>query len=383
VPRASAARELAYAKLLTARFAQAAPEVVFSSAASAEDHELSPSALILDYPQRARPVIAPTWARAMACSAKLESIADERAPSLLPGSVAPGGSRIIATQSDCPFQAVARHRLGAQPWPLRRAGLSAQERGSLLHEALAEFWRPVPDRTALLAFSAPTLAARIEAAVARALSKLPRPRWRCVPSIVRAGEVNRLSAMLAVWLAQESMRPPFAVRGVEVKQTLQLAGITFRLRLDRVDALDTGGLAILDYKSGDVERPGQWFDERPRASQLGLYTLAQRAADPDLAVRAAAYAQLKAGSVRVTGLAASSEDWPGLDLVTATGLFRDWPALESWWRTRLGALATEFAHGHAAVSPRRSPSPCRACGLYAVCRIQTVEHPQDDDAADE
>ena len=50
VPRASARREREYAQALTARFARAAPEVVFSSAANIDDHESSPSALILSYP---------------------------------------------------------------------------------------------------------------------------------------------------------------------------------------------------------------------------------------------------------------------------------------------------------------------------------------------
>lgn len=379
LPRASASRELAYAQMLTARFAHAAAEVVFSSAASADDHELSPSALILDYPQRAASNVAPTWARSMACSALLEAVADERAPSLAAGSIAPGGSRIVAAQSDCPFQAVARHRLDAEPWPVPRVGLSPQERGSLVHSALKAFWSVVPGRAALLAFPAAELAARIEAAVERALAERTRERSRSLPALVRSGEAHRLAALLDAWLALERERPDFAVGKLEAPQALQLGGLTFRLRLDRVDALASGGLAILDYKTGRVERPTQWFAERPRASQLGLYTLAQRAAQPDLAVRVVAYVQLAPGSVAVAGLAADEHVWPGLVPPAAVGPCADWPALEAWWGRRLGALAREIAQGHAAVAPRVSPSPCRSCRLHAVCRIQSVNHLEDDD----
>ena len=51
-----------------------------------------------------------------------------------------GGARLIEAQSDCPFKAIATHRLGAEPWPEPIDGLSAQERGILVHAALAAFW---------------------------------------------------------------------------------------------------------------------------------------------------------------------------------------------------------------------------------------------------
>jgi ATP-dependent helicase/nuclease subunit B len=383
VPRGSAARELTYAQTLTARFARAAAEVTLSSAASADDHALSPSALILAYPQRSLAAPASTWVDAIAHSATLEAVADEHAPSLAEGMIAPGGSRIVAAQSDCPFQAVARHRLGAQPWPALDVGLSAPERGLLLHSALAHFWHAVADHAALCALSAAALATAIAAAVEAALEALPASRWRNVPPVVRSSETRRLAALLESWLGLERGRAPFTVRQVEAEKTLGLGGLTFRLRLDRVDDLAAGGLAIVDYKSGRVERPGQWFDPRPRASQLGLYTLAQRALEPSLPVRVIAYGQLQAGAIGAFGLAADGADWPGLAAVADVAPGGDWPALEAWWQRRLGLLATEIAHGHAAVSPRESPLPCGRCGLQAVCRIQSARELFDSEAEDE
>jgi len=261
-------------------------------------------------------------------------------------------------------------------------GLSPSERGLLVHAALASFWRATRDHGTLSALAAVALAERIGTAVEEAVGTLPAARWRRVPPVVRASEARRLAALLDAWLLLERARAPFVVRGIELPQTLQLGGLTFQFRLDRVDTLAPEGLAILDYKTGPVERPTQWFDPRPRASQLGLYTLAQRAADPPQPVRVVAYAQLRADAVAVAGLAADTTAWPGLAAVAAVGPLPDWPALEPWWRGRLGALAAEIACGHAAVAPRESPSPCRSCGLYAVCRIQSVRHLQDSDADD-
>ncbi len=371
VPRASARREREYAEMLTARFARAAPEVLFSSAANVDDHESSPSALILPYPERPAPARAVPWARVMARGAKLETTVDNRAPPLAAGR-APGGARLIAAQSDCPFQAVARFRLCVEPWPVPFAGLSPQERGMLAHAAMAAFWTVVGNHAALLALAEGELAERVGTAVESALVLLPAPRWRTLPPLLRDGEARRLRGLLRAWLAVERGRPPFTVQAIESSTSLKLAGLEIGLRRDRIDALADGGVAILDYKTGRVDRPRRWFDERPRASQLGLYTLAQRAAQPTLAVRAIAYAALRPEGVAAVGVAADEHAWPALDRAAVIAPAGTWAGLEEWWRTRLEGLAAEIARGHAVVAPRPRPSPCPHCGLQPLCRIESI-----------
>ncbi|HEX3633800.1 MAG TPA: PD-(D/E)XK nuclease family protein [Casimicrobiaceae bacterium] len=382
LPRASAQRELEFARLLTDRFARAADEVVFSSATGLDDPPLSPSALVLAYPQRPQQPAPETWSASMARSAALESLVDERAPPVPPGSPIRGGARAIQTQSDCPFQAVARHRLGAQAWPTAGPGLAAFERGQLAHATLAAFWSAIPDRTSLLALEAGSLDAAIAVAVDKGMTCLRATRWRNVPDAVRAAESRRLNRLLSAWLDIERARPPFSVAAVEARRDLVLGGIGLRMRVDRIDALGDGGIAIIDYKTGVLKqpKPQKWFDERPRASQLGTYTLAQRAAEPLLAVRAVVHAELRTAGVAASGLVADRAAWPALMNVANAGPFFDWRSLESWWEAHLGALATELAGGVATVTPRLKPSPCRICGLQALCRIDSVrfEEPEDD-----
>jgi ATP-dependent helicase/nuclease subunit B len=269
------------------------------------------------------------------------------------------------------------------PWPQAPAGLSQQERGMLLHATMAAFWNAVRNQAALATFDPSALAAHIDAAVELGIAELPAARWRVLPAIVRAGEAKRLATLLDAWLPLEKGRPAFTVIGTEVEANLELEQIRLRLRIDRVDALTDGRRVIVDYKSGKSERPKQWFDERPRAAQLGLYVLAQSAAQFDIPVRAVAYAQLKPDAIAAVGLAADASTWPSLTELPALGTFRDWNALESWWRTKLGALASEIATGWAAVAPRRYPSPCRYCGLQSLCRIDSVQLADDEDRADE
>ncbi|HEY2865085.1 MAG TPA: PD-(D/E)XK nuclease family protein [Casimicrobiaceae bacterium] len=380
VPRATAQRELEYARMLTARLARGAAEVVLSSSAGTDDPPISPSALLLAYPQSPLPPLPESWSASMLRAAEFESFTDERAPPIPEGTTIRGGARAIQTQSDCPFQAVARHRLGAQRWPTVKPGLAASERGQLVHATLASFWTAVADRAGLLALDADALDAEIATAVGKGLACLPPVRWRNVPDAVRGAESRRLDRLLRAWLSVERARPPFTIAAIEARRELVLHGVGLRMRVDRIDALEDGGLAIIDYKTGALEQPRQWFDDRPRASQLGTYTLAQRASEPGVAVRAVANVELRTASIAASGLAADSLAWPALPKVTSIRDLTDWRSLEAWWETHLGALAAELAAGVATVTPRPKPSPCRICGFQAFCRIETVrfDEPEND-----
>lgn len=382
VSHATAAGELDYARSITARFAVAAPVVVFSSADSADDHRLLPSSLLLDYPIVATPALKRPWTRVAAEGARPESIEDDRAPVVQAGTRLRGGTRLIAAQSDCPFQAVARHRLAVEPWPVAPAGLTALERGALVHDALAAFWRAVRDQASLSRLDRGELAARIDEAVGHAIAQLPSSRRRSLPAAVYSEEQGRLVAVLRKWIEFELARPSFAVADTEKRAMLALGPLALSLRLDRIDTLEEGGTVIIDYKTGRALPPRQWFDERPQAPQLGLYALAQRSASPDLELRALVYAQLKADDVDALGVAADARAWPGLTEVSALKKFQDWPALEAWWNAHLGALAGEIAAGRATAAPRFYPSTCRTCRLQALCRIESVRSRGEEDADD-
>src|SRR5207244_10709923 len=107
VPRATARREREYAEDLTARFARAAPEVVFSSAANHDDHALSPSALILPYPEQAAPARPRVWAREIAHGVTLDKADDHRAPPP-PAARARAGGTSPAAATHGPVRACAR-----------------------------------------------------------------------------------------------------------------------------------------------------------------------------------------------------------------------------------------------------------------------------------
>ena len=94
-------------------------------------------------------------------------------------------------------------------------------------------------------------------------------------------EVLRLERLIEALFKLESQRAieaTFHVECLEMRREVRIAGGIFEVRIDRIDSLQGGGFAILDYKSG---MPGslRWDDDRPRNPQLLAYLLAERGRD--------------------------------------------------------------------------------------------------------
>ena len=382
VPRSNPGVDLARARALTAGFAGAAHEVVASHALMVEGLERAGSSLFAQWEACAVTSLPTAGGHAMTIAAHagdLVSIDDDRAPPLPMGARARGGVGIVESQSTCPFQAFARYRLHGVAWPEPSEGLTAQERGVLLHATLAAFWQDLGDQAALRRLTGDQLDAGVATAVTQALSKLDRVRWQALPAAVAAGERQRLADIVRAWLASvESARPPFAVRDLELPLDLAVGGLDIKVRIDRVDALADGGVAVIDYKSGRAVAPAKWFAARPSGTQVGLYALALSQLTDAPKVQALVYAQLKAGEIGVQGMAAEESTWPPLK---ALSQWRDppvaaWEELARAWADGLGAVATEFREGYAAVSPRGGQA-CMHCNLHALCRIQALDDPAD------
>lgn len=377
VPRADAAHALAFAQAATAAFAQAANEVTASHALTVDGSPAEASPLFAAWPAADGPGNARAGRVAAMAAGRptLESWPDAVAPALAEGSAIRGGVDIVESQSTCAFQAFGRHRLQARTPAAPVAGLGPDERGILLHRALKAFWDDVRDHATLAALADDALVVRIETAVAVARTALDAKRWRALAPPVAAAESARLAATLHGWLTTvERERPPFAVAATEASAQLALGGLVLSFRIDRVDALADGGAAIIDYKSGRVPAPSKWFAARPSGTQMGLYALARKDAAPDVSLRAAAYAQLKAGDVAVGGLAADADAWPALRTPAEARSVNlaTWAAVERFWRERYGALAAAFRAGDAAVLPRDAQA-CRYCDLQPVCRVQALD----------
>jgi len=361
LPHASPKRELDYLRRISTRLLELAPEVIVSHPEQDDGRELAPSPLFEHLPEvEGLPELSglpmpEKWGDGV----ELDTIADTQAPPLAPGEVAPGGARMLELQSACPFRAFAELRLAARPLEQPELGPDARTRGVLLHALLERVWGELRDQAGLLALDDEALATQVRDQAREVVAEEARRRRNLWPERLQRLEVERLTALTLDWLAIERKRLPFEVEAREQARTVELAGLTLNVKLDRVDRLADGRRMIIDYKTGRATS-GDWAGERPAAPQLPLYAVTMEE------TCAIAFAQLRAGETRLIGLG------DGIDGLQPAA--PDWAAQLAGWRDVLTRLAEDFRAGRAAVDPR-APSVCTTCPLGMICRIHELAGP--------
>lgn len=298
----------------------------------------------------------------------LESYIDTRGPSWHEPGRARGGSRIFENQSICAFKAFATHQLGFRQDDESEFGLDGLDRGNVLHHCLNLLWQEIQSQSELLVMD--------EAARLTVINKVIHATFsdgELVFSTDKAAllkhEVPRLQAILLDWLEIESQRPmPFSVVEREEQREGELGGIRFRYIIDRVDITEDGRTAIIDYKTGMVNR-NDWIGERLKSPQMPLYVLAldQAKRKPTSGI---AFAQIKQGDSKYIELA-------------ETELFRKartrheqryadlWEENRAAWPAIFEQLAKDFLAGEASVNPIDEQS-CRYCELHSLCRVHQL-----------
>ena len=374
VPGATAELTAAEARRTLDRLRGSASEVILSVPAFEDEAPLLPSALLAGIPAAPEPQLwaPPSLARAVfAARPGLILSTDGAMPALVAGGPAPGGARLLELEAACPFRASAELRLGARPLDEPSLGLDAAARGNLVHDVFARLWRGVRTSAAMQALPAGERIAQVRAAIATELAPLRREA---------NGVLLRLLEIEARWLERHALqllemdlaRPPFEVEHVEADHTLELGGLSLNLRIDRVDRLEDGSFAVIDYKTGGNAQAKAWQGERPPLPQLPLYLEAMGASR----VSAVVFARVRAGNTGFEGLARDASVFPGCKPPPKE--YASWEALLAEWHRRLEALAREFAAGDARLAPDPRQA-CRYCHLPSLCRIGDARLAGEDD----
>lgn len=369
VPRASAELARREARETLDRLLQCASDVVLSVPQIEDDAPLLPSPLLADIAagEPAAAWLEPSVAAAQfAQRPPLDMFVDQTMPRPGADEASVGGTRLLELQSACPFRAQAELRLGAARFDDPEPGVGAAERGELVHAALAHVWRTLGDQAALRALDP----AGVTTLVRRSVAAVLEPALAAVDAIERhllGLEADLLAARILEILEHDRAREPFAIEAVEAPCTLKLAGLTLTLRPDRVDRLQDGLIAVIDYKTGEGAQVRAWLDERPRLPQVPAYALALGFDR----VAVLAFARIRSGDTGYAGLARHAMNFPGVKVVGGRGApagCDSWVQVTADWRRRLETLAAEFAGGDARLAddPARA---CRHCHLGALCRI--------------
>jgi ATP-dependent helicase/nuclease subunit B len=371
MPHASARLDWEMAQTVTRRLLVSAPEVRFSYARQSDGVERRPSRLVATH--AGAPVPLPFEFAAPGADAPLTARFEDGSRMPLAEEAAQGGSTILTSQSQCPFKAFAAARLGAQGWNAAQAGLSAAQRGQLLHEVLHAVWSlpPAGIRThtqlAAIADLRAFVGGHVQSVLAR---KLPPGAREQMPQRYLELESQRLTNLVTEWLEFERTRVPFEVAATEFTQETSIAGLSLRLRLDRIDRLADGTFLVLDYKTGDVSTK-LWELPRPEDVQLPLYAgfALDREQQP---LGGLVFARIRPGEHEFAGRVADCEAavLPGLS--ARSSLLRLPLTLEELesWRAYIETMARDFLAGRAEVDPRDPVKTCERCDLHALCRVR-------------
>ena len=305
MPDATPGETLEHSRRLLGRLCAAAPTVVCSYPRVLEDAEQTVSELLEELGATTAGAPAdPGWFAAQLAGGERLAELDDPAPPIPDTERLVGGASTIQAQLTEPAAAFIGGRLAARGLDEQVSGLPALLRGNLIHDALYKLYLDKPTRDEVAGWT--DVDARIADAVDFAFARHERNADNVLLRLL-AMERGRVASLLREFLHVDLTREAFAVDSVERKLDFKEAGVQLELRIDRVDRLPDGSVAIIDYKTG-AEKTFLTRQGEPKEYQLVAYACAI-----DEPVAELALANVDSRSVVFHGAGAgNTEDWPGV-----------------------------------------------------------------------
>lgn len=354
MPHSAPERELLFAKQTLERLQRGSQSTVFSFAHLQDDTPNLPCSLIIGFPQFT-PL--PVHINFVSTHSLITMTECYEIP-LLAEEVIAGGTALLANQAKCPFKAFAEHRLKAQPNSPTAEGLDSKEKGQLIHKIMELFWGNLKSQQELCRLTTTELDNHIDNSIQQALNPLKEVHPDSFPLLIQEVEYIRLKRLITAQLEWEKQRPDFTVAALEQSYTIRLAGIDFKVRVDRLDQVGDKKW-VIDYKSTlPLSKP--WNEDRPKEPQLLLYALL------DEHINALVLMQLKTGKVICSGF---SEEKYSISGMSSLKKDETWALYRDNWQQQLTYLAEEFQQGHCPPLPQNK-ALCQQCDFQSLCRFQ-------------
>lgn len=271
-----------------------------------------------------------------------------------------GGTGLLRMQATSPFDAYLRYRLKLEPFEQDSLGISYMDRGNLFHKAMQLIWSKLSTQHALLELTPESEEILIDKTLNFVLSEAARHIYLLNNNQFFSVELNRLKALVIEALNLDKQRQPFNVIGTEVSRTIELAGLTFSLVIDRIDQLEDGRLLIIDYKTGQPKL-ASLFKDPIAEPQLLLYAISEHGLSVDVekdaglerSVAGIVFMQAHLKASKYIGI---TDDDGMLDGVKALRDIKDNPYADSFgeaiaeWRKMLDDIARSFKNGEATLT---------------------------------
>jgi exodeoxyribonuclease-5 len=348
MPDATPGATVEFARKVLSRLVSSAAECVISWARSQGDSELTASPLLdgIDAEAYDGPGDPGRFLASLAGPNLSPAEEDDQPPAVAEDERVRGGAYTVQRQMTEPLAAFVFGRLGFRPLEPVVYGLSPGVRGNIIHEALHSLLADRPTSDEIIAWDAQQLTRRAGAAVDSALA----PHFAHADALLHSLlvlERRRLTRLLEEFIRAESSREPFSVVAVERELDYRVSGVELGLRIDRIDRLDDGRLAIIDYKTG---APRGFFNQQREPADWQLVVYADALDEP-----VGALVLMNIDSRAITSRGAGSE-WSRID---------DWQETLAQWRSTVHRAIEELRQGDVRMNTRQPVADGRQLGLLS------------------
>lgn len=366
MPHSSVERELEFTKTITKRLTKQAKYIHFSYALLNDEKTQMCSPLLINLAKICSDHTKPESTESMPVhftvfeDNTLQSITASACQNIK------GGSQVFKNFAECPYRAALIHRLHLDADKAHKPILSALEKGIIIHYVLEQIWRKLRTSHNLINIPKDQLTKEVEQYVKSALN-MHVALINMLPQLIKDVEIMRLQEVILQWLDYEKLRQdPFEVLELEKELKCTIAGVTLKLRLDRVDRLADNHTVVIDYKTSKSYQVMDLLKSPITESQLPLYAIYENA-------DAVAVATVNGAKIGLQSIS-SIDDWikEGDPKVypakkVADDAPQNYSALKRYWQVELNQQMSDFVAGESIMTP--SANSCQYCEFAIVCRM--------------
>jgi len=261
------------------------------------------------------------------------------------------GVTLLKDQMACAFKGFV-HRLEIEHYDEPHIGLDRREQGNIIHTALQYIYQEIDTQETLLKLDQDELNTLISKKLYSALKRYPDSSFKKV-------EKTRLTKLLQKFIETDKSREDFRVLATEQSVQVDINGLNFNTRLDRLDEMHNGDKIVFDYKTGTTST-AKWCGQSIAEPQLPIYSVTNN-------IQGAAFIELNSHSISFKGL---SKDPNSIPKQSRKGSCQEWDEQLTIWTQKLNQASQEFQSGQAQVLPNRKA--CDYCKFDLLCRTHSA-----------
>ena len=283
-------------------------------------------------------------------SRELIYIDDYKAPKIQDLSIKKG-VKTLQNQMSCAFRGFAG-RLDIDDFEAPHIGLSRLQQGNLIHKILETFFNEIKSGASLLRLTELELDNLIEKHTESATLSLPKSNFKL-------NEKIRLVKIIRQYIDLEKQRSEFEVIKTESTSEVDINGLKFSTRIDRMDRLANGDSLIIDYKTGKDVKVSQMTGDPIDQAQLPIYAVTN-------SVDGVAFATINSNDCQFKAITKNKSELP----LTKQAMNRmpEWDKQINEWTSILNSASEQFQNGIASVLPVKNA--CDYCDYDLLCRVK-------------